>query len=368
MSAASMDEYKKEYAARRRKYREVLASESLDGLLVTHLPDVRYLCGFSGSNGLVLIMRNGGFFFTDFRYMEQSAQEVVGFKRVVYAAGVDDALAQSVESHKDMRLGFDPTTLSYSSVMAMRRRLKGKARIVPVKSSLMLLRAAKSRLEMESIRKGIRIAEKAFRETLRKASGNFSEIDLAASLDIAARGLGAEAPAFETIVASGSRGALAHARPSSRRLRGVTVIDWGVVWKGYHTDSTRTVAFGSVPQQLRKAHGLVLEAQERSLEMIKPGVKARDVDAAARQVIEEAGYGEAFGHGLGHGVGLEVHERPYVGRTSQDILEEGMVLTNEPGIYLPGIGGVRIEDMVLLTRDGAELLTSLPRSLELSDY
>lgn len=148
----------------------------------------------------------------------------------------------------------------------------------------------------------------------------------------------------------------------------MAVIDWGVVLDGYCTDATRTVAFGKVPAQLRKAHRLVLEAQERAVEMARPGVKARAVDAAAREVIDKAGYGEAFGHGLGHGVGLEVHERPYIGKTSRDVLEEGMVFTNEPGIYLPGVGGVRVEDMLLVTKDGAEPLTSLPRSLDPADY
>jgi len=146
------------------------------------------------------------------------------------------------------------------------------------------------------------------------------------------------------------------------------VIDWGVTCEGYCSDSTRTLAFGRVPPQLEKAHRLVLDAQERALEMIRPGVKARDVDGAAREVIDKAGYGGAFGHGLGHGVGLEVHERPHVSPASRDVIEEGMVFTNEPGIYLPGVGGVRVEDMVYVTSTGSEVMTTLPRSLDPSDY
>jgi Xaa-Pro aminopeptidase len=212
------------------------------------------------------------------------------------------------------------------------------------------------------------IAQEAFLDALRKVGEECTEFDLAASIDIAARRLGSERPSFDTIVAAGSRGAIVHAGPSRRRLRGVAVIDWGAEYGGYCSDSTRTVAFGKVPPRLARAHRLVLEAQERALERIRPGVKARDVDAAAREVIEKAGYGEAFGHGLGHGVGLEVHERPHVSPASRDIIEEGMVFTNEPGIYLPGVGGVRVEDMVYVTATGAEVLTTLPRSLDPSDY
>ncbi|MDI6831812.1 MAG: M24 family metallopeptidase [Actinomycetota bacterium] len=242
------------------------------------------------------------------------------------------------------------------------------ARLVPLKSSLAALRAPKSPSELELIRRGINIAQRAFREALRGIDGRTTETALAAAIDAVGRRLGAEAPSFETIVASGKRGALVHARPSRSRLTGAAIIDWGVVHEGYRTDCTRTLAVGRVPTELRRAHALVLEAQERALEVARQGVRAREVDGAARELIEKAGYGKAFGHGLGHGVGLEVHERPHVGAASRDVLEEGMVFTVEPGIYLPGVGGVRVEDMAVVTRDGAEILTTLPRTLDISDY
>lgn len=357
-----------EYETRRKRYREIMAREGLDGLLVTHLPDVRYLCGFSGSSGMALLLRGRGFLLTDFRYREQSALEVAGLRTVIYEGGAEEAAADALHRHRGSRLGFDPASLSYAGVMAMRRRLKGFASLVPLKGSLTLLRASKSRSELETIREGVSIAEKAFLRALRDGNADSTESALAAAVDAAAREMGAEGPSFDTIVASGSRGALVHASPSRRRTRGVTVIDWGVVFGGYCTDATRTVAFGRVPPRLKKAHRAVLDAQERALEVARPGVKARDVDRAAREVIERAGFGDAFGHGLGHGVGLEVHERPNVSKASRDVLEEGMVFTNEPGIYLPGVGGVRVEDMVLVTAAGPEFLTTLPRSLDPSDY
>jgi Xaa-Pro aminopeptidase len=359
---------KNDYATRRRKYREQITREDLDGVLVTHLPDIRYLCGFSGSSGMALLLRERGFFLTDFRYREQSAQEITGLKTIVYENGPEDSLRDILGGYGRLRLGFDPAFISYADIVEMRRHLKGKASLVSLKRSLTLLRARKSRLELENIRRGIDIAEKAFKKALSEVDSNTRETDLALAVDVAAREKGAEGPAFETIVASGPRGALVHARPSGRRLRGAVVVDWGVVSEGYCTDATRTVAFGRVPAELRKAHRLVLDAQERAMEKIRPGVRACDVDHAAREVIEEAGLGDAFGHGLGHGVGLEVHERPYMGKTSRDVLEEGMVITNEPGIYLRGLGGIRVEDMVLVTAHGPEMLTALPRTLDPEDY
>ncbi|MDD3719460.1 MAG: Xaa-Pro peptidase family protein [Actinomycetota bacterium] len=368
MAAVRFETSPGEFEKRRKRYREFMAREGLDGLLVTHLPDVRYLCGFSGSSGMALLLRGGGFFLTDFRYREQSALEVVGLRPVIYETNAEEAAAGLLRRRGGLRLGFDPAALSYAGVVSLRRRLKGVAGLVPLKGSLALLRATKSPSELKRIAMGIGIAEKAFVKALEEVGGDGTEFAFAAAVDAAARNMGAEGPSFETIVAGGSRGALVHASPSRRRLGGATVIDWGVVFEGYCTDTTRTVAFGKVPPRLRKAHRAVLDAQERAMEVARPGAKAGDVDRAAREVIEKAGFGEAFGHGLGHGVGLEVHERPYVGRASNDILEEGMVFTNEPGVYLHGTGGVRVEDMVLVTRDGAEFLTTLPRSLGPSDY
>lgn len=357
-----------EYRRRRKLFRDLMRREGFHALLVTHLPDVRYLCGFSGSNGTVFLREDRGFFLTDFRYREQSKSEVRGLKVLVYDTDLEEVLLLALHGRDGTRIGFDPAALTYAEVTAMRRWLKGIARLAPIRGSMAALRARKSPAEVQTLRQGVRMAQEAFREALRGSGAWESEEDFALRLDLAGRKKGAEDRSFETIVAGGVRGAVVHAGPTRRRISGATVIDWGVVHRGYHTDTTRTIAFGKVPPALRKAHDLVLEAQERALEAVKPGARARDVDRAAREVIEQAGYGPYFGHGLGHGVGLEVHERPHVSQASGDVLEEGMVLTIEPGIYLPGKGGVRVEDMVLVTARGAEFLTTLPRTLDPSDY
>lgn len=363
-----------EYRVRRRRLRELTRANRLDGMLVSGAAEVRYLCGFSGSSGMVLLLPRSGYFLTDFRYREQSRLEVVGLRIAICGEGFGEAL-KSILARRDAgkeragkRIGFDPHSLSCSDLAVLRSSLRGTAALVPLKTDLKVLRARKTRSEVEVIGKGLRVAEAAFRQALKRVGKRTTEWELALEVDFAARRRGAEAPAFETIVASGSRGALVHARPSRKRLAGAVVIDWGVVYEGYNTDCTRTLAFGRVPAELVKAHWLVLEARERALAAARPGVRACEVDRVAREVIERAGYGKAFGHGLGHGLGLEVHERPHVGPRSRDVLEEGMVFTVEPGVYLRGLGGVRVEDMVVVTANGVEVLASLPHSLNPSDY
>jgi len=360
--------YEREYTTRRKRYRQLMIREGAGGLLVSNPADVRYLCGFTGSSAMALLLENAGYLVTDFRYKEQAALEVIGLRVIIRASGFGEVLSRLLKGRRGVKLAFDTESLSYAQVVDLRAALKGRARLTPLRSPLGLLRASKSRSELDTIKNAIRLAQKAFQEAVSVCGEGKRERDLALALDTAARRGGAEGRPFDTIVAGGPRGAMAHARPGGRRLRGFTVVDWGVVYKGYCTDMTRTLAFGKVDSRLRKAHGLVLEAQRRALEKIKPGARAREVDRAAREVIEEAGYGDFFGHGLGHGVGLEVHERPWISGESRDRLEEGMVFTLEPGIYLPGRGGVRVEDMVLVTLRGAELLTTLPRGLDPAEY
>lgn len=364
----------REYQARRKKALQTLIRQGVEGLLVSSPADVRFLCGFSGSSGMVLLLPRAGYFLTDFRYREQAAIEVAGLRTVIYEDEFGNSLREIISRRSSKgspgmtRIGYDPKAVTCAELSELRRRLRGVASLVPLKKDLQALRACKSRSEVEILRKGLKVAEAAFRDAVGGASGSISERELALRVDFAARRRGAEAASFGTIVASGRRGALVHARPSEKRLGGAVVVDWGVVYGGYNTDCTRTLAFGRVPVELAKAHRLVLEARERALDKAREGVKAREVDRAARETIEKAGYGKAFGHGLGHGVGLEVHERPHVGPRSRDVLEEGMVFTVEPGIYLPGVGGVRVEDMVLVTGQGVEVLSRLPHSLDPSEY
>jgi Xaa-Pro aminopeptidase len=357
-----------EFVRRKKTFRDLMVREGFQGLFINHLSDVRYLCGFSGSNGAILLFDNKGYFITDFRYHEQSAEEVKGLKVVVYKESLDQTLIKLIGRRSGIKLGFDPGSLSYSEALFLRKRLKNIAGMQPTKEPFAIMRARKSHIEVEIIKKAIKVSQKAFKEALSGNIGNIREKDLAISLDMKARQMGADGQAFETIVAGSTRGAMVHAAPSERKVRGMTILDWGIIYKGYCTDTTRTLAFGKIPTTLRRAYALVLEAQNKAFNKIAPGVKAQEVDRVARELIEKAGLGPYFGHALGHGVGLEVHERPYIGRGSEDELEEGMIFTVEPGIYFPGIGGVRVEDMVLVTSRGAEILTTLPRSIDPSEY
>lgn len=357
-----------EYISRKKRYSEAAGREGLQALFISNLPDVRYLCGFTGSNGNILLMENRGYFFTDFRYREQAAGEVQGFEVIVYEGGLGPALAEVLRKREGITLGFDPATLSYAEVALLKKSLRGMARPKPIRFSTTWLRARKSSAEIRAIRRAVRVAEKSLLKGLALATPETTEAGFSVDLDFEARGMGAERSSFETIVATGTRGSIVHAKPTRKKLRGATVIDWGILYRGYCTDMTRTISFGNPTGTIKKIHAVVLKAQEAAIKKIKPGVKASDLDVAARAIIEEAGYGEHFGHALGHGVGLEVHERPYIAKTSRDVIEEGMVFTVEPGVYLPGKGGVRIEDMVLVTPDGCEMLSELPRSLELETY
>ena len=357
-----------EYDVRRKRFIEAQAKENLKAIFITHLPDVRYLCGFTGSNGNILLLQDKGYFLTDFRYKEQSALEVRGLKVIVYEEGLGEALARLLEKRPGMQIGFDGMTLSYAEAMLLRKSLRGIATVKPIKFSLTWLRAKKSRDELKIMRRAIKEAEESLIAALSRTNPDSKAIDLAVDLDMEARRRGAEGPSFETIVASGARGAMVHAKPSKMKLGGATIIDWGILYGGYCTDMTRTISFGNPAPGMKKVYEVVLKAQEAAIKKIRPGLKASQVDLTARKIIEKAGYGEYFGHSLGHGVGLEVHERPFIAKASRDTLEEGMVFTVEPGIYLPGKGGVRIEDMVVVTGQGAELLSSLTTSLYLEDY
>jgi Xaa-Pro aminopeptidase len=359
---------KNEYGKRRKKYREAFGRENIEALFFSNLPDVHYLCGFTGSNGNILLLRDKGYFFTDSRYAEQASLEVQGLEVIVYESGLGGALAGLLEKRIGLVIGFDPATLTYAEVTLLKKGLRGIATVKPVKFSPAWLRARKSKEELKLIEQAVREAEGALLAALSRTNPDSREADLALDIDTEGRRRGAEGSSFETIVASGARGSMAHAKPTRKKLRGATVIDWGILLDGYCTDMTRTISFGKPAPAMKKIHSVVLEAQEAAIRKIGPGVKASRIDQTAREIIEKAGYGGYFGHSLGHGVGLEVHERPYIAKTSRDILEEGMVLTIEPGIYLPGKGGVRVEDMVVVTRQGPEMLSSLPRDLALDAY
>ncbi len=335
--------------------------EKLDGFLVASLPNVRYLCGYTGSNGLMLVTRRDCWFYTDFRYAEQIRTEVKGCrKRVLVRDLVSNPPLEWGRTYR--RLGVEENHVTLARARQFRKRFR-KARLVPTRDLVLELRRTKEQAEVELIAGAQRITDRVFGKVLKLVKPGVRERDLALEIESQFRRHGEVA--FDSIVASGPNAAKPHAGFSDRRLRRGDAItfDIGCRVAGYCSDMTRTVFVGRAPAELRKVYAIVHEAQRRALATIKPGTAAKVVDAAAREYITEQGYGKQFGHGLGHGVGLEVHELPGLAAPSRDTLAPGDVVTVEPGIYLPGIGGVRIEDMVHVTRTGYTNLTRSPKRI-----
>lgn len=339
-----------------------LRKERLPALLVTDLSNVRYLTGFTGSAGAVLVSRREAVFVTDFRYRTQAAREVRSCRRVEQRGGLMETLAALVRKKRLSRIGFEGRHLAWQTHRDLAGMLPG-VELTAAEGMVERLRMVKESREISLLRRSVAVAAAAYGAAAGRLSGR-SEAEVAESLEIAMRRLGAEAAAFPPIVAGGRRGALPHASPGRRKIRegDLVVLDFGARFGGYHSDISRTRLVGRGDRRSRNLYRIVAEAQRQALEAVRPGVPAAVVDEAARSVIEKAGYGASFGHGTGHGVGLEVHEGPSVSSRSRDLLEPGMVFTVEPGIYVEHFGGVRIEDMVLVTASGCEVLTrSVPK-------
>lgn len=348
---------------RRSRLRALLRRSGVEAFLILDLKNIRYLTGFSGSDGALLAGAGKPVLLVDGRYTTQAAKEAPGSRVVLYrdkAAGIADALSAGGYGH----VGFEPSVMTVEVLGALKRKAK-KVRWKPLPSELGAIRAVKDSAEIAHIRKAIRIASGALRSTLSRIRPGVCELDIAVELDYEMRRKGAEAPSFDTIIASGPNSALPHARPGRRKIRpgDFVVVDYGAVSSGYHSDETCTFAVGRAGARHKALYALVKEAHDRALEAVRPGVSCRDVDAAARTVIEKAGYGPRFSHGTGHGLGLDIHEAPRLSAVSEAVLEEGMVVTIEPGIYLPGFCGIRIEDTVLVTRDGFRVLTEFSKEL-----
>jgi Xaa-Pro aminopeptidase len=339
--------------------------------LVTDLLNVRYLTGYTGSNGIALIGSGLRAFMSDFRYLEQASEEVDGsFERRIAPApqGLLDLVGEALPD-VEVRLGFEADHVSVNQHRHLRDQLPDRISLVPTSRVVETLRAVKEPDELARIKAATALADSAFERLLREPIIGRTERELALSLEDDMRRRGAERVSFETIVATGAHGALPHAQPRDVEIReeDLVVIDWGAQLDGYCSDCTRTVAAGDPGVEAQNVYELVLEAQIAGLQAVRPGRGGREIDQVARDVIESAGYGERFGHGLGHGVGLAVHERPTLSTRSDDELQASNVLTVEPGVYLPGQFGVRIEDLVVVTDDGCDILTSVPKQLIVVD-
>jgi Xaa-Pro aminopeptidase len=351
---------------------EQLGERGLDVLLVTHLVNVRWLTGFSGSNGLALVgPSDQRLFLTDFRYLTQSAEQLdAGWRREIAPEILQAAASFVGGDGASVRLGFDDATLSVKDYESLKGKLAEGVELVPAGGLIEGLRAVKDADEQDKIRAAAKLADKALEEVLGRGLAGRTERDVALDLEVTMRKAGAEAVSFPPIIASGEHSALPHAEPRDVEIPANTLvtIDWGAQLDGYASDCTRTYATGpDLDPRDREVYELVLKAQLESLAAVRAGAGGREVDAVARDVITAAGHGEHFGHGLGHGVGAEVHEGPRLSQRSEATLETGQVVTVEPGVYVPGAVGVRIEDLAIVTDDGAEVLTSLPKDLQVID-
>jgi Xaa-Pro aminopeptidase len=345
---------------------ERLIGHNLDGLLVTSLPNIRYLTGFSGSNALFLLTPTDSWFFTDFRYEAQVAGEVVGASRVlIEKTSLWKGLWQQLgERPGAAAFGFESAHLLHRD---FQRLLEDGARWTwrPTTDLVEDLRAQKEPREVEAIRLAGVIATSALEKTLSQIRAGLTENEVAGLLEHNLRDSGSDGFPFGTIAASGPRSALPHARAGDRPIApgDFVLLDFGAVFRGYCADVTRTVVIGPASGRQKEVYGAVKEANERARALIAPGMTGMEADALARDALTARGFGEAFGHGLGHGLGIEVHEAPRLSRVSEGRLPARAVVTIEPGVYLPGWGGVRIEDDVHLAEGGAELLTDFPRDL-----
>jgi Xaa-Pro aminopeptidase len=345
--------------------RRTVSRARADAFLVTHPPNIFYLCGFSGSSGALLVGRGRSVLFTDGRYTTQAREEARGARIVIHRAALLTAVGEHLRESKLRRIAFEPAGVTVAQSDALHRAAGKRVRWMPLPSAVEDLRAIKSDDEVVSMRRAARLVSRAFHEVLPLVKPGVRETELAAEVEYRMRRLGASGASFETIIASGRRSALPHAQPTEKRLRKneLVVLDLGAILGHYCSDLTRTVFLGRAPSRIRNWYRAVGEAQAAAGAALKPGVTAGEVDAAARGVLKRFGLEQYFIHSLGHGLGLEVHEDPRLARAQKRRIVPGNVVTLEPGVYVPEVGGIRIEDDVAVLSRSNEVLTDAPREL-----
>jgi Xaa-Pro aminopeptidase len=344
--------------------RERLSQKGIDAFLITSAPNRRYVSGFDASDGTLLVDGENAFFLTDMRYSEAAGAAVKGAEVVTVSGGADmiSQICGIIENGKIKKLGFEEDALTVYEYRRYSEKLK--AELVPADELLSSLRSSKTEEELKIMRGAQGIAEKSFCEILGLITPDITEKELAAELLYRMQLNGAEDKSFDTIVVSGSHTSMPHGVPEDRKLeKGFVTIDFGVKYKGYCSDTTRTVCIGRPTDEMKKVYDIVLKAQTAGIEAAKAGIKGCEIDSAARDIIKKTGYGEYFGHAFGHGVGLEIHEKPTLSSRSSELLPENAVVSAEPGIYIPGRFGVRIEDVLILKKDGCEDITKLGKEL-----
>jgi Xaa-Pro aminopeptidase len=353
------------YLFRQKEFTRTLNQNRLDGFVVTHSPNLRYLCGYTGSNGLLLFLGGRPVFFTDGRYTQQAREEVHGARIVIAKGALLEAAGKLTGAVKSAIIGFEADLTTVVAANQLRRLPHKNLTWKPTSGLIMQQRLVKDAGEQEIILDAVGLGAAAYENAIHAIKPGVSEAEIAGRLEFSARQAGADGMSFETIVASGKRSALPHGRATGQPLprRGFVVVDSGVVVEGYCSDMTRTIHLGRANREERGWYQAVLEAQLEAINTVKAGVTAGEVDEAARRILRRARLDRYFTHSTGHGVGLEIHEPPRIGKGQQERLQAGMVVTIEPGIYIPDKGGIRIEDMVLVTNDGCRVLTPIEKQL-----
>ena len=353
------------FAVRQRKLRQHLATTRFDAFLISHLPNIRYLCGFTGSAGFLLLSEQDTVFFTDVRYDTQARKEVTGARVVIGRKALLNAVGDWLRARKGKArsrrwtVGIEGEHFTVGETNRLNDMLPSSVRLKPASATVEAYRMVKDGDELAQIRAVVRLGASLFERALSALKPGVKEVEVAAEMEHAARLAGADAMSFPTIIASGERSALPHGRASDKAIAAgaFVVCDFGVILGGYCSDQTRTVWVGAASADARRVYEAVREAQQAAIDAVRPGVSVGEVDAAARKSLARAGLGKQFTHSTGHGVGLEIHEAPRVTAGQREILKPGMVITIEPGVYFPGKWGVRIEDMVAVSESGCEILT-----------
>lgn len=345
------------------KLRALMKKEVIDAYLVTSPANLRYLTNFTGTAGLAFITLEKAFFITDFRYTEQAGEQVQAMTIVQQQGDVVGEIIKLMESEGINVLGFEDAFMTYAEYSVFEEVID--AELAPASGLIETLREQKDDGEIAIIEKACTIADEGFEHVLKMIRPGMTEIEVANQLDFFMRSLGATGTSFDTIVASGVRSALPHGVASTKTIEqgDLITLDFGCVYQGYVSDITRTFAIGDPGQQLKDIYQIVLEAQQKVIDVAQAGVTGAQLDAIARDFITEAGYGEAFGHSTGHGIGMEIHEGPNITRFNDEPLKVGSIITDEPGIYIAGLGGVRIEDDLVILADGNRILTHSPKEL-----
>lgn len=338
---------------------------NIDSFLVKNLPNIRYISGFSGSAASILITNDKNYFVTDFRYMTQSRNEVYNdFEIIIFAQNSMSFLKDLIEKDHLKRMGFESNFITYADAQNLMKDFP-EVEFVPVDSLIEKITICKNEKEIELTKKAVEITDRTFSELLKIIKPGLTEREVGAQISYLQKMFGADGDSFDPIVASGENSAFPHARPTDKKIQKgeLLKLDFGCVVQGMKSDMTRTIAIGEVPDECKKIYAIVKEAQQKALDNVKAGINTKVLDAFARDYIKEKGYGKNYGHGLGHGLGYDIHEKPAVNERSDYNLEVNNIITIEPGIYIEGLGGVRIEDDVVVKENGCEILTKSTKDL-----